>query len=100
MPEGYPFTAGYRVVFEKAVLEWNTVNCKADCVFEYDGKGGKQIPLNELPGNTRKDPYEAELLAFVNCLKTGEPFPISVEEARLAVHTVKELCAHTETVDI
>jgi predicted dehydrogenase len=86
MPQGYPFTAGYRLLFEKAALEWNTINCTAGKIFIFDGKENS-IPV------APDDPYELELLSFVNCLKSGSPFAITVEEARLAVSTVKELCA-------
>jgi predicted dehydrogenase len=96
MAAGYPFTSGYRLVFEQAVVEWNTVNCKTGCIFEYDGTKRRDIPAAEVPAIIREDPYEAELASFMACLQNGSPFPISVEEARLAVHTVWELKKNIE----
>ncbi len=100
MPKGYPLTASYRIVFEDGVLEWNTVNCKPGCIFRYtDGKRMDIPGADAFPG-LREDPYETELAAFADCLINLRPFPISVQEARLAVSTVKELSSSMESRDV
>ncbi|QQO10168.1 Gfo/Idh/MocA family protein [Breznakiella homolactica] len=100
MPTGYPLTASYRLVFEQAALEWNTVNCKPGCVFLCTAGEKTDIPVADLFGNASRDPYEVELSVFTGCLRSGDPFPISVEEARLAVYTVTELCRNMDAVTI
>lgn len=87
MPPGYPFLSGYRLVFEKGVIEWNTVNTKPGMVVEYIADGVSHIPLEEVDDN----PYLNELQHFVSAIEGGTPFKIELEEAVLAVETVHNL---------
>ncbi len=100
MPKGYPFTAAYQIIFEEGVLEWNTINCRQGCILKYSGEKRIDIPVSDEFPNLRKDPYEEELAAFADCLMHNKPFPISTEEARLAVSTVKKLNSQTEHRDV
>lgn len=87
MPPGYPFLSGYRLVLEKGVIEWNTINTKPGMVVEYSEDSVSHIPLQEDDDN----PYLVELQHFISAIEKGKPFKIELEEAVLAVETVNNL---------
>ena len=80
MPKNYPFTAGFRLIAEKGTLEFT-----AGALTEYTSGGSVDIPLEP------NDPYQTEIHNFLDCLKSGEEFRITPQEARLAVATVHAL---------
>jgi len=67
MPAGFPFTAGFRVVFEEAVYELTTEFAdgppKVD--FQFVPPGGERRPV----GVQGHNPYEKELRHFVECVR-------------------------------
>lgn len=80
MPKNYPFTAGFRLVAERGTLEFTEGR-----LTEYTDAGSTIVPIEQ------NDPYQAEIHHFLDCLKSGEDFRITPQEARLAVATVHEL---------
>jgi predicted dehydrogenase len=87
MPEGYPFTAGLKVLCEKGVVEF--IFRAGGVSVEMGGgaslivhEAGKTYPLPPKPG----DPYENQAAYFVDCIRNGvEPKLGTPKQARLAV---------------
>jgi predicted dehydrogenase len=90
MPEGYPSTNGYRLVFEHDVLEFGAVGQEASMRLYENGKS------TDLTGEIRarsegEDAYRQEIRHFLNCLESGDRFAVTTMEARSAVETVLKL---------
>lgn len=93
MPKGYSFTDGFRMICEKGVWEWHTANTPPTSIMEFTAEATREIPVDAIGGSGPNNPYDEEIHHFLACLKTGEPFRISLDEARLAVSTVQRLIA-------
>jgi UDP-N-acetylglucosamine 3-dehydrogenase len=97
MPKGYPFTMGYRLLFDGGIIEWNSRETGPSFLQVFTDDREERINLSGLPSLTPKganglaDPYAEELAHFATCLVSGEPFRIATGEARLAVETVLKL---------
>jgi UDP-N-acetylglucosamine 3-dehydrogenase len=97
MPKGYPFTTGYRLLFDTGLIEWNSREAGPSFLQVFTDEREERIDLSSLPSLTPKetnglpDPYAEELAHFAACLISGEPFRIGTGEARLAVETVLKL---------
>jgi predicted dehydrogenase len=97
MPKGYPFTTGYRLLFDGGVIEWNSREASPPVLRVFTDDREQKIDLSGLPCLTPKeanglaDPYAEELAHFTGCLVSGQPFQIETGEARLAVETVLKL---------
>jgi predicted dehydrogenase len=85
MPPGFPFTYGFRLVAQDGVLEWNTANTPENTLMEYKAGQARKIPIEELENTTFSNPYDEEIRHFLSCLESGEPFRISLDDAKLAV---------------
>lgn len=100
MPKGYPFSAGFRLVFEGGCIDWN--NGMAPNGFLMISSDNKQEIVNiekEFP-KSFANPYEAELNSFISCLISGAPFIIKPEEALLALKTVQSLYDNSEELSV
>ena len=93
MPKGYSFTDGFRMVCEKGVWEWHTANTPPTSIVEFTADAFREIPVDTIQKSGFGNPYDEEIRHFLACLESGEPFRISLEEARLAVSTVHRLVA-------
>jgi predicted dehydrogenase len=91
MPQTYPFTTGYRLVLEKGVVECRDGENGEKLIRITTDEGVKYIKCSELPKLVENDAYAEELDHFVSCILNGADFKISVDEARLAVETVRKL---------
>lgn len=96
MPQTYPFTTGYRLIFEKGVLECGDSENGEKLIRITTDKGVKLIKVAELYETAKNDPYGEELKHFTSSILNGEGFKISVSEARLAVETVRKLIQSIE----
>ncbi|MFI3256878.1 MAG: Gfo/Idh/MocA family oxidoreductase [Spirochaetales bacterium] len=97
MPLGYPLTAGYKFVFEQGAVEWNTCNTKPDCIAVFTDELKTDINIKEYYPEMDAVGYFEEISVFAQSLINNTPFPISVEDARLAVETVLNL---NKSIDI
>lgn len=91
MPPIYPFTVGYRLVLEKGALEFALRENEGKTLKIFTENKITAISEGELKPMLGSNPYAEELNHFIDCLITGEEFRISVEEAKLAVETVRRL---------
>jgi UDP-N-acetylglucosamine 3-dehydrogenase len=100
MPKAYPFTVGYRLLFERGIVEWNSRETGSSLMRIFTDDREEKVELSGLPSLTPKgkeglaDPYAEELAHFAHCLLTGEAFTIEPGDARLAVETVLKLKQH------
>ncbi len=99
MPEGYPFTAGLKVLCEGGVVEFS-FRAGGSSVEMGGGstlvvhEAGKACPLTPVPG----DAYENQAAYFVDCLRKGiKPALGTPEQARLAVATANAARASLES---
>ncbi len=91
LPDGHPFVSAFRLTCTKAVVEFNTeVSPRLLTIFSDAGR--EEIALEGLDGF--ENAYETELRSFVRCLREGDEFVITNDQARLAVRTVHELYAN------
>jgi predicted dehydrogenase len=80
MPPGFPFTVGFRALFEKAAFHHHTVFGDGPpqstfTIFEGEAEGK---PVTTPPRN----PYQAELQRFVNCIRgRADPELLDAERA-------------------
>lgn len=96
MPKGYPLTAGYKLLFENAEIEWQTANTKTDNVTIFTHNEKKDIMLQDYYPQMDSNPYYEEIRTFVSCLLDNQPFPVSVADARIAVESVLKLTASSK----
>jgi UDP-N-acetylglucosamine 3-dehydrogenase len=102
MPASFPFSAGYRVVFERGAFELSTVfedgPPKSTFTF-FPAQGAKEAVA--VPGH---NPYEKELRHFIACIK-GEADPAllapehALETLKLSLATQRSLLEH-KSVDL
>jgi UDP-N-acetylglucosamine 3-dehydrogenase len=94
MPKGFPFSVGFRVLFEKGAFELKTVFEGAGPpknTFQfYSDEGVQALTIEE------HDPYEQELRYFVEAIR-GEAYP-SLLEARHACEALKLSLATLQSV--
>jgi predicted dehydrogenase len=94
MPKGFPFSIGFRVLFEKSAFELKTVFEGAGPpknMFQfYSDEGVQALTIDE------HDPYEHELRYFVEAIR-GEADP-SLLEARHACEALKRSLATLQSV--
>ena len=81
------------MICERGVWEWHTANTLPTSIMEFTTDTTREIPIDALDGSGPNNPYDEEIHHFLACLKTGEPFRISLDEAKLAVSTVQRLIA-------
>lgn len=94
LQDGHPFATSFRLTCMDATVEYNTVYAK-DAIRIYRKGSDELIDISGKPGFS--DGYAHELEVFVNCIKDGADFPISVDEAGLAVETVHRLYDNMHT---
>ena len=80
MPKGFPFSIGFRVLFEKGASELKTVFEGAGPpknTFQFYSDGGAQtLTINE------RDPYEQELRDFVEAIRSeADPSLLDAQHA-------------------
>jgi predicted dehydrogenase len=94
MPKGFPFSIGFRVLFEKGAFELKTVFEGAGPpknTFQFCSDEGAQTPIIE-----EHDPYEHELRHFVESIR-GETDPglldayRACEALKLSLATLKSV---------
>lgn len=79
MPEGYPFTVGFRALFEHAVIEARAVFQQGPPQMTFTRcEGGEPPRPIALEG---RNPYGVELRRFVDCIR-GEADPILLDAQR------------------
>ncbi|MFY9986388.1 MAG: Gfo/Idh/MocA family oxidoreductase [Chthoniobacterales bacterium] len=84
MPRGFPFSVGFRVLFEKGAFELKTVFQEAGPpknLFQfYSEEGGQLLTIEE------HDPYEQELRHFVNAIRgNADPGLLDAQDAAEAL---------------
>jgi predicted dehydrogenase len=80
MPSGFPFTVGFRALFERAAFELSTVfeDGPPKSTFTMVGESGSRRPVPVAARN----PYEVELQRFVDCIGgRADPRLLDVERA-------------------
>lgn len=81
MPGGFPFSTGFRALFERAAFELRTVfrdKGPPQNAFMMTGETGPPTPI-AMPG---RNPYEVELHRFVDCIQgRADPDLLDVERA-------------------
>lgn len=80
MPSGFPFTVGFRALFERAAFELSTVfeDDSPKSTFTMVGESGPRRPVPVAVRN----PYEAELQRFVDCIRDrADPALLDAERA-------------------
>ncbi len=103
MPTGVPFTAGFRVLFERALFELHNV-------FETAGPPRSSFTMCDEAGGPRdvalrgQNPYQAELARFVDCIAgRADPALLDVDRAiealTLSIATQRSL-AESRTVEL
>ena len=101
LPDGYPFTASYRAVFEKACVEFQNVNTPSLLVYE----GGKpyepELPeemdaLNVGLNQNIVKPYLDEQITFFECIRKGTVQTVVTPES--ARNTVRLVRAEIESI--
>jgi 1,5-anhydro-D-fructose reductase (1,5-anhydro-D-mannitol-forming) len=85
-PKNYPFSMGYRAVFETAVIEYNSKHAPSVTIHR-PGKTPSHPALKQTDG------YREELRYFVNCIREScQPSQSSAEDALVSLRMV--LAAH------
>jgi predicted dehydrogenase len=80
MPSGFPFTAGFRALFERAVFEHSSV-------FDTDGPPTSRFTVADRSGPRPvavqdRNPYQVELQHFIDCVAgRADPGLLAVEQA-------------------
>ena len=80
MPVGFPFTAGFRALFERAVFEHSSV-------FDKDGPPTSHFTMADESGPRPvaiqdRNPYQVELQRFIECVAgVADPGLLAVEQA-------------------
>ncbi len=97
MPKSYPFTSGFRLVFEKGAIECEARAPEYNYVTVFTDKGITNITADQLPAVTGNNPYAAEISHFIGCILNDEEFTVSMAEARLAVESVLKLSRSIES---
>lgn len=88
MPNGYGLTSEYQLVLEHGLISCH-IGAAGTTLREFSEGKWKTIDPSGLV--TYSDPYTEELYRFTTCLRTGEPFRISFDEAATAVWTALAL---------
>ncbi len=93
MPAGYPFTSGFRLVFDRGVLQCDMVGFNLTLKQYEDGV------MTDLTGwygdhYAERNPYRDESEHFLKCLESGTDFVVTTLEARQAVEVVLKLREH------
>jgi predicted dehydrogenase len=80
MPAGFPFTVGFRALFEHAVFELKTVFAGGRPSESFTAAIGKDPPRSiAMPS---RNPYEVELHHFVECIAgKAEPALLDADRA-------------------
>ena len=90
MPEGYPFTNGFRLLFDRGVLEW-TRAARQHALILYGENETTDLTGWYNDQYARRDPYGDEIAHFVHCLETHEEFAVTAHDARRAVEIALKL---------
>jgi UDP-N-acetylglucosamine 3-dehydrogenase len=102
MPVSFPFSAGFRVVFERGAFELGLVfgDGPPTITFTFFPREGKKEAL-EIPGH---NPYEKELRHFIACVRgEAEPALLSPEHALAALklsHATRQSIREHRTIAI
>ncbi len=94
MPNGYGLTSEYQLVLEHGLVSCQ-IGATGMTLREFSEGKWKAIDPSGLVIYT--DPYTEELYHFTSCLRTGEPFRISFDEAVTAVQTALALRGSVDT---
>jgi predicted dehydrogenase len=102
MPPGFPFTVGFRALFERAVFELKTVFAGGPPIDTFTAAIGKEPPRSV--GTPNRNPYEVELRHFLECIAgKAEPALLdadrAIEALVLSQATQRALGEH-RTIDI
>ncbi|MCL1854276.1 MAG: Gfo/Idh/MocA family oxidoreductase [Clostridia bacterium] len=81
MPDGYPFSVGYRIVGDKGGVEYNyaagfNIHAESTSSLICYENGGERKVLEVVP----KDVYQLEIEAFLSCLHGEQPLPVTRED--------------------
>lgn len=89
----FPFTAGFRFVFEEAIISYESGKCVI-----YENNGTVIDLTEEAAGETgdinlpKSDAYGEEICYFVDCIQKGEfAAKVKPEELKAVIHILKEL---------
>ena len=101
LPDGYPFTASYRAVFENACVEFKSVNTPSLLVYEKDKHYEPELPkemeaLNVGLNQNIVKAYLDEQITFFDCIKKGTVQTIVTPES--ARNTVRLVRAEIESI--
>lgn len=91
MPQGYPFTNGFRAVFAGGALECRQKAGEESLFFRYRGAEAERIGPDELPAALDGDPYAEEIDQFYRAIRSGHPFPVTGEEACAVLELIERL---------
>ncbi len=97
MPQTYPFTSGFRMLFEEGTMECEFRENSHAYVEVFTESGRERKEFSELPPILGTNPYAEELQHFSDRLRDGDDFKISLQDARLAVETALKLISSLET---
>jgi predicted dehydrogenase len=96
MPSGFPFTVGFRALFEQAVFELKTEFAGGPPVDRFTVATGKEPPR---PVSTpSQNPYEVELRHFVDCI-AGKADPALLDADRALEALVLSLATQRALAD-
>jgi predicted dehydrogenase len=79
MPPGFPFTVGFRALFERAVFELRTVFAGGPPIDTFTAAIGQEPPRPV--GTPNRNPYEVELNHFLECI-AGKADPALLDADR------------------
>jgi UDP-N-acetylglucosamine 3-dehydrogenase len=90
MPEGYPASSGYRLVFEQGVMEFS-LSGKETSMHLYEKATATDLTQQFKDRFGNRYAFFDEIKHFVDCLNTGEEFIVTAEDGRRAVEAVLKL---------
>lgn len=97
LPQGHPFTAAYRAVFDRGVVEYDCTR-QGDTLRVYDGGDAPKLPELPIPEEdasgklniTTRLPYFYEQEYFFKCIREGvKPTTVTPEAARETIRVVR-----------
>ena len=98
MPDGYPFSVGYRIVGDKGGIEYNfsagfNIHAESTSCLAYYENGGERKVLEVAP----KDVYQSEIEAFLSSLSGENPLPVQQEETLEVLKLAKAIADSLES---
>lgn len=99
MPQTYELTTDFTIIGTKGSIEYNSIDSSNSLNLFLEDRV-ESFNLEEIDPIGFKNPYQAELKHFVECLLSGEEFEFTAEEAREAVISVHKLHKNAKFFEI